>query len=497
MSRRTCQRCPACKFTDADGIYPVPGEGPRDAEVFGVLEQPGKMENNIGRPAIGKTGEELDKTYLPLAGLRRPDVFIDNACRCKHADSGEAPPPEVVKVCSEFHLRPLLDKMQPSTLVLMGGIANDLLNLDQSIDAIQGTGRIAELWGRQYRVWSSYHPALGFHQGARMQNLLDSFRNLRLFLKGTLPILQDAVPNPLFLRLRTAREVDFVMADVEPWMIALDTESRKTWKGYASTIKYIPWSLQFCLEPGTAYMIYASDKEAVERFGYWVKKFRKILMHNAPHDRYVMACLGILLDWQYIEDTMSMAYIDARLPKGLKPLSYQLLGVTARNFDDVVRPYGIEAAVKYFERAAALDWPKPKREKTGKFRTIKCKECGGKGYFYQGRGKNRQQHRCECGTGEVTVEQRTNKKGMDYKIGLLLSAFKKNPATLDPWKRWEGWGESVDELISSIGPVPLASCELVPPDEFEQYACTDAHSTWRVRPPLMERLIKIRRTVGA
>src|ERR1700674_5688626 len=60
----------------------VPPTGPLDAEIMFIGEAPGKDENKAVRPFIGKTGQEVNDHYLPLAGLRRDQVYVTNAIKC-------------------------------------------------------------------------------------------------------------------------------------------------------------------------------------------------------------------------------------------------------------------------------------------------------------------------------------------------------------------------------------------------------------------------------
>lgn len=492
MARRRIERCPECKFTDEDGIIPVPDEIPHGARILFILEQPGKMENNIGRPLIGKSGDEANGLYFPLAGLARSGVGVANTVKCKHADSGEVPPDEVITSCSEFHLRRTIERMDPSIIVLCGGVSNSLIGKD--IEMVHGTGRMAAVLGWTGWTFSTYHPALGMHMPSAMQSLIDDFKKLRDFIRHPQELM-DEIPNPKYYRLRTPDEVDAAMEGEYDTPIGVDTESKKVWKGYKATIKYIPYCLQFCIHPGEAFLILISDREAWSRFGYHINKFREILMQNAPHDMAVLLESGVDIDWDLVTDIMVMSYIDARVPRGLKPMSAQVLHVTAKNFEDVVRPYGVRAAIQYFLDASELEWPVPEPVPTGEYKEKNCPKCKGKGTVGEGRGKKRVVYGCpECnGACKVTVEKVSQKQGVGSKIKRILGDYAKNPDSVDPWKRWEGWEEGVEPLIHRMGPLPLTSIHLVSEKEIKEYACLDAHSTRRMKAPLLQRHVEIRR----
>lgn len=489
--------CELCFAKDNPSIKQVPGMGPKRSSVMLVGEGPGKMENNIGKPFIGPTGKELDNTYLPIAGLNRQDLFVCNTFCCKWADSSGTPPPEIIKCCADTHLRGYLESVKPETVVLMGGIANSLLDLD--IDVIHGTGRIGKLWDKEYRIFSTYHPALGMHISSKMQALLDDFAKLKYFVRGELDPIVDEIQNPAYYWLTTAEQVDCAMEGLYDEPIAVDTESKLVWKGWKSTKRYIGWCATFCIFPGEAFMVRVSDAAAWKRFGYHLQKFLKILMHNAPHDVRVLLNAGIKLKWERIKDTMSLAYIIANVAKGLKPLSHQLLGVTARNFEDVVKPWGVRAAMEYFEKASLIDWPEPEQEETGELVLKNCPDCKGSGVLSIGRGKSRQFFDCYCDGGQISQMKMTRKQGLNKKISRLVTDYIKTGDSIDPYERFEKWMEDgcALPLVEAMGPPPLPSVDLVPDREIDDYAMLDAHSTRRIYPIELERMRKIRRSVRA
>lgn len=80
-----CEACPL--YADGQGF--VPGVFPAKARVLIVGQNPGSDEEEAGKPFVGKTGQEMTRTYLPLAGLARKDTAIDNAIRCRWLQPGK------------------------------------------------------------------------------------------------------------------------------------------------------------------------------------------------------------------------------------------------------------------------------------------------------------------------------------------------------------------------------------------------------------------------
>jgi DNA polymerase len=71
-----CTRCPLYK----DATQTVFGEGPADAPVVFVGEQPGDQEDLTGKPFVGPAGQLFDRA-LEEAGIDRKRVYVTNAVK--------------------------------------------------------------------------------------------------------------------------------------------------------------------------------------------------------------------------------------------------------------------------------------------------------------------------------------------------------------------------------------------------------------------------------
>src|SRR6185369_17020781 len=103
-----CHGCPA----EHRGSFFVPDDVKPHAKLRVVMQNPGEAEElgrrfvrwyggeegsgeiwaeDVPRPAIGKSGWELDNKFLPLAGLTRDDVEVCNVVRCRLNKSNDLP----------------------------------------------------------------------------------------------------------------------------------------------------------------------------------------------------------------------------------------------------------------------------------------------------------------------------------------------------------------------------------------------------------------------
>jgi DNA polymerase len=118
-----CRNCPLW----APATQTVFGEGPGDAAIVLVGEQPGDQEDLAGRPFVGPAGRVLDRA-LGEAGLPRDAVFVTNAVKhFKFVPRGkrrlhQKPNSFEIEAC-----RPWLDgevaAVRPKLVVAMGATA--------------------------------------------------------------------------------------------------------------------------------------------------------------------------------------------------------------------------------------------------------------------------------------------------------------------------------------------------------------------------------------
>ena len=105
----------------------VPGEGPEDAEIVLVGEQPGDQEDLQGRPFVGPAGKLLDRA-LDDAGLDRKELYLTNAVKhFKFVERGHRRIHGKPTAGEIKHYRWWLEKelelIQPKLVVALGGTA--------------------------------------------------------------------------------------------------------------------------------------------------------------------------------------------------------------------------------------------------------------------------------------------------------------------------------------------------------------------------------------
>jgi probable DNA metabolism protein len=120
---RKCTRCELYKC----GTQTVFGEGPLDAKILFVGEQPGDQEDLAGRPFVGPAGQVFDAA-LEEAGIDRTEAYVTNAVKhFKFVMRGkrrlhQTPDQEEISAC-RWWIEQERELIRPSLTVALGGTA--------------------------------------------------------------------------------------------------------------------------------------------------------------------------------------------------------------------------------------------------------------------------------------------------------------------------------------------------------------------------------------
>jgi uracil-DNA glycosylase len=154
---RKCQRC----VLHCNATQTVVGEGPANAKLMIVGEQPGDEEDRSGRPFVGPAGKLFEKA-LNAAGIPRDSIYISNAVKhFKFEPRGKR----------RIHMRPNAGEIQhckywlineiklvrPKLILAMGATAAGVLTTsDKNIGARRGR---VEYSNDMQAVMTTYHPS--------------------------------------------------------------------------------------------------------------------------------------------------------------------------------------------------------------------------------------------------------------------------------------------------------------------------------------------------
>jgi len=124
--RAEATNCRACSLWK-NATQTVFGEGPTDAEIMLVGEQPGDKEDLAGKPFVGPAGQVLDRA-LKDAGIEREKTYVTNAVKhFKFVPRGKArihqkPMTAEIRACRQWY-EAELEAIKPSLVVALGATA--------------------------------------------------------------------------------------------------------------------------------------------------------------------------------------------------------------------------------------------------------------------------------------------------------------------------------------------------------------------------------------
>jgi uracil-DNA glycosylase len=153
-----CRACPLWR----GATQTVFGEGPPDAALMLVGEQPGDKEDLGGHPFVGPAGRLLDEA-LELAGIDRAGLYLTNAVKhFKWRPRGtrrihDKPNRSEVAACRPW-LEAELELVGPEVLVVLGATAAQAL-LGPSFRVTRERGRPIEGTGLAGWVLATVHPS--------------------------------------------------------------------------------------------------------------------------------------------------------------------------------------------------------------------------------------------------------------------------------------------------------------------------------------------------
>ncbi len=153
-----CRRCGLYKHA----TQLVFGEGPPDARIMMVGEQPGDQEDLQGRPFVGPAGQLLDRA-LEDAGIDRGQVYVTNAVKhFKFEPRGrkrihKTPERPEIEAC-KWWLDRELKVVKPELVVALGGTAGQTL-YGRTVKVLSERGRILND-PRGFRLLLTVHPSM-------------------------------------------------------------------------------------------------------------------------------------------------------------------------------------------------------------------------------------------------------------------------------------------------------------------------------------------------
>ncbi|MGB7407088.1 MAG: UdgX family uracil-DNA binding protein [Pontixanthobacter sp.] len=152
-----CRKCPIGELDNRA----VMGEGPTEANLMIVGEQPGDQEDQIGQPFVGPAGQLLD-VHLQKAGIDRATAYVTNTVKhFKYVQRGkrrihQSPAAKEIDTC-RWWIEAERAIVQPKLVLAMGAsAARGMLGKTVSITKSRGTPTMLEDGSE---LWITAHPS--------------------------------------------------------------------------------------------------------------------------------------------------------------------------------------------------------------------------------------------------------------------------------------------------------------------------------------------------
>ena len=154
---RDCRACPLWK----PATQTVFGDGPAEAEIMLIGEQPGLQEDVQGEPFVGPAGRVLDRA-LEEAGIEREAVYLTNTVKhFKYAQRGTAKLHKRANAAEQaacrMWLAAELARVQPKIVIALGAMAaQTLFGNAFRLSRTRGDWRVL---GERVHAMATWHPS--------------------------------------------------------------------------------------------------------------------------------------------------------------------------------------------------------------------------------------------------------------------------------------------------------------------------------------------------
>jgi DNA polymerase len=153
--------CPL-KRTAANTVF---ADGVAAGRIMLIGEAPGRDEDRIGKPFVGRAGQLLDKMLASIGLDRKTNAYITNVINWRPPDNRD-PTPEEAAACLPF-LRRHIELAQPGVIILLGAVAaRHVVGINEGIMKLRGRWLEYRVGDHMVPLMPTLHPAYLLRQPA-------------------------------------------------------------------------------------------------------------------------------------------------------------------------------------------------------------------------------------------------------------------------------------------------------------------------------------------
>ncbi len=132
-------------------------DGNKDAKVMIVGEAPGRTEDKLQKPFVGRAGKILDN-LLETVNLDRSKVYITNVVNYR-PDKNRKPTPKEINEFKKLLFKHI-EIIKPKCILLLGATAaTALLNHVGPLSEVRGKWKIIKIINSYFNILTTFHPA--------------------------------------------------------------------------------------------------------------------------------------------------------------------------------------------------------------------------------------------------------------------------------------------------------------------------------------------------
>ena len=170
--------CTLCDLHSTAQSVCLMGQGPVPCDYMIIGEAPGKREDDINEPFVGRAGILLEN-LLEEAGFSREMFFITNSAKCRPPNNN-TPTPKQLKACKPYLLTEI-DKVKPKWIFLLGAVAIK--------QCLGGKAKVTELHGQciekdGYNFLLTFHPAAALRYPEHETTIIRDFKSFHKLING-------------------------------------------------------------------------------------------------------------------------------------------------------------------------------------------------------------------------------------------------------------------------------------------------------------------------
>lgn len=131
-----CKACNLCK----NRIKSVVSKGNENAKIMLIGEAPGKLENEIGKPFVGKSGQQLNDLLSEAGFNPDQDIYFCNVVKCRPVKNNKdrKPQKQEIEACVKY-LNAQIEVVKPKIIILCGNTAKRLFKINVPMKTVHGT----------------------------------------------------------------------------------------------------------------------------------------------------------------------------------------------------------------------------------------------------------------------------------------------------------------------------------------------------------------------